>query len=155
MDTQVHTKLSEQRERLKEIKSSWSVFASRCKEQAAVEVKNRPAHIVNPMEKDLWTLWNSISAISTMQEKLKALKTIAYRQYARVSKKKLRRKRKKFDRRKRSILRIRGSECFVCGAPAQVRHHVIQLQNGGHNADLNVIPVCRGCHASIHPWMDA
>jgi hypothetical protein len=43
--------------------------------------------------------------------------------------------------------------CFVCGLLADVRHHIIQLQNGGINAKKNVVSLCNSCHAEIHPWL--
>ncbi len=47
----------------------------------------------------------------------------------------------------------RNSPCWVCLEPAEARHHIIELQHGGTNAKRNVIPICRGCHAEVHPWM--
>lgn len=46
-----------------------------------------------------------------------------------------------------------GSSCWVCRGKPQVRHHIIQLQNGGINSRKNIVPLCHGCHAEIHPWL--
>lgn len=47
----------------------------------------------------------------------------------------------------------RGSRCFACGLFAKVRHHIIQIQHGGSNSKENIVPLCIGCHAEIHPWL--
>jgi 5-methylcytosine-specific restriction endonuclease McrA len=36
---------------------------------------------------------------------------------------------------------------------ADVRHHIIQIQNGGNNRWQNIIALCNDCHAVIHPWL--
>jgi 5-methylcytosine-specific restriction endonuclease McrA len=46
-----------------------------------------------------------------------------------------------------------GKKCEVCSEPATVRHHVIQLQNGGSNHGNNIVRICDECHLKIHPWM--
>ena len=43
--------------------------------------------------------------------------------------------------------------CFVCGGPAEARHHIIQNQHGGLNSKKNLIWLCGACHAEIHPWL--
>lgn len=43
--------------------------------------------------------------------------------------------------------------CFVCRSPAQSRHHIILLKNGGRNVKKNIVGLCRPCHAEIHPWL--
>lgn len=43
--------------------------------------------------------------------------------------------------------------CFCCGARAQVRHHIVWIRNGGRNHKSNIVPLCRDCHAEIHPWL--
>lgn len=45
--------------------------------------------------------------------------------------------------------------CWVCRADATARHHIIQVQHGGGNDGRNLVPLCNGCHAEIHHWMDA
>jgi len=32
--------------------------------------------------------------------------------------------------------------------------HVIQLQNGGQNTNVNLVKICGECHAAIHPWLE-
>lgn len=61
-------------------------------------------------------------------------------------------KREKFDARKNNYYRLRGP-CRVCLSPANVRHHVIQLSNGGSNSSDNLMRLCNGCHEAVHPWM--
>ena len=43
--------------------------------------------------------------------------------------------------------------CRVCGDSATVRHHIIQIQNGGPNRKSNIIRLCDDCHAEVHPWL--
>lgn len=52
--------------------------------------------------------------------------------------------------------RFIDASCWVCYvAKAVCRHHIIQVQHGGGTDDRNVVPLCAGCHAEVHPWMDA
>jgi len=45
-------------------------------------------------------------------------------------------------------------KCFLClDRWASVRHHIIQLQNGGPNTKNNIVSLCGGCHAIIHPHL--
>lgn len=50
------------------------------------------------------------------------------------------------------MLHIRR-KCFACLGKADVRHHIIQLQNGGINCKKNVVYLCHTCHKEIHPWL--
>jgi hypothetical protein len=44
--------------------------------------------------------------------------------------------------------------CWSCSKTRfLIRHHVIQLQNGGSNWHLNIVRICEDCHAEIHPWL--
>ena len=60
--------------------------------------------------------------------------------------------RSRFDEKKNLYYRLYGF-CGVCNGRANVRHHIIQLQNGGGNHGLNLMRLCYGCHAEIHPWL--
>lgn len=42
------------------------------------------------------------------------------------------------------------SSCFVCGAPATCRHHIIEIANGGHSAKRNLVSLCEECHFKVH-----
>ncbi len=45
-------------------------------------------------------------------------------------------------------------ECWACRTPrAHVRHHVVQVQYGGTNDQDNLVALCHGCHAVVHPWL--
>lgn len=46
-----------------------------------------------------------------------------------------------------------GRICFACGGPGQCRHHIVQIQHGGHNGPQNIVTLCHGCHEQIHPWL--
>jgi len=43
--------------------------------------------------------------------------------------------------------------CFICLEKGDVRHHLIQLGQGGSNDKRNIITLCNSCHIKIHPWM--
>lgn len=44
--------------------------------------------------------------------------------------------------------------CFTCKRPGRlIRHHILQLQNGGPTITHNVLTICPGCHEEIHPWL--
>lgn len=60
--------------------------------------------------------------------------------------------RERFDATKNKYYRLHGP-CRVCLSPANVRHHVIQLKNGGTNTSNNLVRLCNGCHEAVHPWM--
>lgn len=40
--------------------------------------------------------------------------------------------------------------CFVCGAPANHRHHVIPLSLNGVNQVRNLVALCQPCHSHVH-----
>jgi hypothetical protein len=46
-------------------------------------------------------------------------------------------------------------ECFVCGGEPRERiwHHVMLLSHGGTNHKHNLVLLCAGCHAEVHPWL--
>jgi hypothetical protein len=49
---------------------------------------------------------------------------------------------------------VKSLDCCLCGAPADDPHHLIGVGNMGGMGmkapDITAIPVCRGCHNSIH-----
>lgn len=64
--------------------------------------------------------------------------------------------RRKFDKVKDLRNRYkfkRGYQCLACGAPPNVRHHIIWLKNGGRNCKVNICYLCNTCHAEVHPWL--
>lgn len=62
--------------------------------------------------------------------------------------------RAKFDKWKHVRMKnVHKRICFACRKPAEIRHHIISLKNGGRNTKLNVVYICRTCHSKIHPWL--
>jgi len=63
--------------------------------------------------------------------------------------------RNNFNRVKNTVCPLdEDTKCWVCGAQATVRHHVILLKNGGPpTAKKNIVPLCDPCHVCIHPWL--
>ena len=53
----------------------------------------------------------------------------------------------------REALLIFPSDCWVCKRVAKYRHHLILLSQGGINEPYNLVPLCKKCHAYIHPWL--
>ncbi len=60
--------------------------------------------------------------------------------------------RAEFDKNKHNWLKLKGI-CAVCENAPHVRHHIVQIQNGGLNNRKNLILLCNLCHAEIHPWL--
>lgn len=59
------------------------------------------------------------------------------------------------SRRIGSPLPLKPDEtCYVCEAKATLRHHVIQVINGGRSKLNNLVPLCRDCHKKIHPHLN-
>ena len=63
-------------------------------------------------------------------------------------------KREKFNKIKYKRHNIAShKKCFICLWQADVRHHIIQLQNGWINSKRNLISLCNSCHKEIHDWL--
>ena len=61
-----------------------------------------------------------------------------------------------FDRAKGRVFPMaEDCACYVCGKQAAIRHHVKPLGRGGRNKRNNIVPLCAGCHAEIHPHLKA
>lgn len=63
------------------------------------------------------------------------------------------RRRRRTRQQRRQVF---GAVCWVCQGTVMATcvHHVIQVQHGGGNERENLVPLCAGCHAAVHPWMD-
>ena len=52
------------------------------------------------------------------------------------------------------IEEVLEAPCQLCrSAPWRNKHHIVPLQCGGINDDLNLIALCVHCHTAIHPHM--
>ena len=60
--------------------------------------------------------------------------------------------RAEFDENKHKWLKLKGV-CAVCDGQPNVRHHIVQIQNGGLNHHSNLLLLCNPCHAEVHPWL--
>lgn len=67
----------------------------------------------------------------------------------------LKRRRRSFDSIKNSKFPILNNLCWCCEyRPAVIRHHIIQLQNGGPvTTSNNIVYLCNTCHSDVHPWL--
>jgi len=111
-------------------------------------LKNGHKGPINAALKEFWKNYES----QTNEERLAALRNYADCK-ERITPKRLRKMRKRYDRHKNSLLNIPNCECGTCESLAHVRHHIIPLYAGGPNNPLNLILICNNCHAKIHPWM--
>jgi hypothetical protein len=97
---------------------------------------------------------NFNQGLKTKEERLKALTD--YTQIVIGWKTNTYKKRFEFDKIKKTLHRSElkiNTKCFVCLGHAHCRHHIIQLQHGGLNQKKNIVSLCSGCHAEIHPWL--
>lgn len=144
--------MEQPQERRERLKQAWAIFSRKNAPVPRIRPKDIPTS-TEIQEKDLWELWFSITVYTPPSEKLEILKGMALRSYFGVYGKQLLRRREKFNKRKKRLCWIKNCDCFVCGAPANLRHHIVQLKNGGHNHAINIVPLCHACHLEIHPWM--
>ena len=84
--------------------------------------------------------------------KLKLLREMAELKYSTVKAKLQPLIRQEFDQNKHKWLKLKGV-CAVCMNQPNVRHHIVQIQNGGLNNRKNLMLLCNPCHAEIHPWL--
>lgn len=52
---------------------------------------------------------------------------------------------------------LRVWDCFGCRTRDYrlYWHHVIWVSHGGSAVSANLVALCRGCHARLHPWLPA
>lgn len=67
----------------------------------------------------------------------------------------IKQRREAFEKRRHSLLSLKGALCYVCHEPtkATVRHHIIPICKGGSNRSYNLVPLCATCHGALHPWL--
>lgn len=95
--------------------------------------------------------WKAFRLSDHKEVKIHILQVMANRIFLRDEdrRKKLR---ASFNEKKNRYYSLYGF-CAVCRKKANVRHHIVQLKNGGGNHGRNLIRLCNMCHESIHPWM--
>lgn len=85
--------------------------------------------------------------------KLLGLQIMQRKKYFFKHRKPLRERREQFLGNSRNI-RFFKRPCFVCNGKSECRHHIISLNQGGcQSAKRNIVSLCNGCHANIHPWL--
>lgn len=104
---------------------------------------------------EFWAKWREFSVLTSLTERYELLKHMAHQVYQINPLGKLHnhRMRRRFNVFKQDDLPLDGKVCGCCEAPAEIRHHIIPITNGGHNDKLNLLELCRACHEEIHPWM--
>lgn len=111
-----------------------------------VQASGRPW---DDLRRHLDTFWNHFGGKKCDgSRKPKAVKIRLLRQYADIiigfsHRQSVPERREKFDalKRRRHQMRSHG-KCFGCGETAEARHHIIQIQNGGHDAIESVTLAC-------------
>jgi 5-methylcytosine-specific restriction endonuclease McrA len=87
------------------------------------------------------------------REKLAHLKAMDALRFEKVSYPALKRARDAFttDQSFRYLLK---RKCWACSKqPAELRHHIIELQHGGRNERENLVALCNFCHSRVHNWL--
>lgn len=58
---------------------------------------------------------------------------------------------------RKAILARQEHRCGLCLADDRPldAHHLVPVAQGGETVPQNLIALCRECHATIHPWLDA
>lgn len=139
-------------ERLVEARNSWIQFRDKCKRTHRFNSFTGTPEETH--EHALQKFWNGVSVLSTPEEKMAGLHKMTRYCCIRPSDKQLLDRRNKFERKKRYLLKVEDSECFVCGSINNLhRHHVIPMKNGGSNNPLNLVSLCNEHHRELHPWM--
>jgi 5-methylcytosine-specific restriction endonuclease McrA len=102
--------------------------------------------------KILQAFWNNFEATDSVTKRLELLKEFD-KQHSRrsISKQELTSRRQDFKQSKH--FNYFKENCKVCLKFPVIRHHLIELQHGGLNVYSNIMPLCRECHATIHPWL--
>jgi ElaB/YqjD/DUF883 family membrane-anchored ribosome-binding protein len=104
------------------------------------------------INKELSNFWNRFNIVGTVETKLSLLKIYSNKIFIPVASEQLKDARQQFLRN--TNLRFSAdTKCGVCGECYEDRHHIVQLSNGGPNIKKNLIPLCKCCHAEIHPWL--
>lgn len=52
--------------------------------------------------------------------------------------------------RTRRVFLDEHPECWQCGQPSTVAHHVVPKERGGSDEPANLAALCRGCHERLH-----
>jgi len=53
--------------------------------------------------------------------------------------------------KKKLIIDLYKGKCSLCGSSEEIDiHHIKEVENGGNNNIINLIPVCKDCHLKIH-----
>ena len=56
-----------------------------------------------------------------------------------------------YENLRQEVLRRDGWRCQSCGAMSNLEvHHKEFRSRSGHDSELNLITLCKGCHANLH-----
>lgn len=90
--------------------------------------------------------WERADATKSIVDRLDLLREFAIRR--------VRRKRSAAQVRKKKVWVKKGAMCWACYMRKAVHnHHIVQVQHGGGTGPDCLVPLCKGCHAYVHPWL--
>jgi hypothetical protein len=115
----------------------------------------RQAHVRRRAKRNsyLTKFWQQFNRAHDEQTRLKLLTDVAESVVRKNTKQGWEEDRGCFDRKKNRKYPLDGLHCRVCSKPAELRHHIIQVQYGGDNGPYNIVPLCHACHTAIHPHL--
>lgn len=151
--------------RKERIKRDWAIYVEKCKAIRNVEkervlaARRSPQLVAAPLVKGereyaLKGFWEDFRKVKNIDARLRLLSAMAELHFSGSSKSRTKKMRKRFDFTKNKYYSLFGP-CKVCDSRANVRHHIIQISNGGGNHGVNLIRLCNPCHWKIHPWLRA
>ena len=119
---------------------------------------NKEKYSLRQIKVDLQSFYYYLNACTNRNSRIELLKKYASKKYEFKHRKPLEVRRINFlasAKRKLSKLieRAKFRLCSACFNFVEIRHHIIQLQNGGDNRKKNIITLCNDCHEEIHPWL--
>jgi len=153
---------TDSRPRAQRLKEDWAKFkaanpyvpqAQRPKAQQ-IKMKQRkgPVYGRNGQKNVLKKLHRRVDNLPKHQ-RVDVLKAFAESFLGRASEHWRSRMRRHFNVSKHHLLKLKGATCFCCPERAEVRHHLIPIYAGGRNSQQNLVALCNGCHAKVHPWL--
>jgi hypothetical protein len=106
--------------------------------------------IEEPFGRLIIEFWERVEETDGIADRLLLLQEFATR---RAKRKRTAKQIRSLIRRRRDFIK-KGTACWACEMRKAIhRHHVIQIQYGGSDGPECTVPLCRGCHAVVHPWL--
>ena len=118
--------------------------------QAKVLKQSLSTHVSKNVKYQLFDFWQQFPDLE-FYDRIKLLKEMTEIYLFKVD---VKMRREQFEKRKWYLGYPSKNLCAVCFINiANVRHHIIELQNGGPDITENIAFLCNDCHKLVHPWM--